>query len=525
MALTAEYIFQTAVNYDHDSDGGDVFTNPGNATADDANNFTSHNFGGPASPSTRQFLKCTNAGITSGDLPDGSTINDIIIKIGDALVSAGALSYSEVRLQLVDEGGALVGSNIATGSRIIVNSGTPSDKSVSEDPATWGWGSVTAAKLRDSDFGVVLLLEPGAFGMGTQTWAGNYVSVQIDYTPPTGDVTVTPGVIGSCSGAMVAPSLIVGSTIAAALMTGTGQVHDPVVSAGLTVASPAMTGNVEDHTPTISTNGGVDIPAPIIGTSNGAAPSPVVKTGSTLAPAAMTGSAQIESPTISAGVTHSADSVGASSGTMEEPGVITNGNTTITPNPLTGSGTMPAPTVALSSIIQPSAMGGNSGTMPAHTVIAVFNTTVTPSALTGQAGMPVHVASASANVFAAPNQGSASMPLHGVSTGVLVAPGVWTGSAAQNAPTVITNDGALISPATFTGSAAMPSPSVAISGGVVAGVMSGSAVLIAPSVSAGVTHAAGVSTASGSMFSPNYVGPDITADYWWFRQFIIRNRR
>ena len=192
MAVTAWKRCGTAISWNHDGSAGGVWTNPGNVTADDNTDAVTYDFAFPPG-GTADLLKCTNFGFTSGDLPDGVTIDAIEIRIGDAWRNSGSDAIVDAHLQLVDESGALVGSNQSNGSRLSLT-GSRANYDIGSTLGVWGWATVTAAKLRDSDMGVAILLNGTSFDFFTAlTGAIDYVDMRVHYTAAASQTLIGTG--------------------------------------------------------------------------------------------------------------------------------------------------------------------------------------------------------------------------------------------------------------------------------------------------------------------------------------------
>jgi hypothetical protein len=108
-------------------------------------------------------------------IPDGSTINGIIVRIHRYCAAGGAKDY---RVQLLDAAGALVGDNKAD----TVNAwpGTVTDKGYGGSTDQWN-ASPTAAMVKDADFGVAVSVL--ATVDNTDIYA-DVIEVDIYYTAP-----------------------------------------------------------------------------------------------------------------------------------------------------------------------------------------------------------------------------------------------------------------------------------------------------------------------------------------------------
>ncbi len=167
----------------------DAWVSPGNVVADDGTtaSVTAATFD---SGDQTTVLKAT--GFDFSSIPDGSTINGVIVRV-NAWYRSGQGAGSLDLCQLLDASGAKVGTNqcatpvaLTTTNTTIITKGSTSD--------LWG-NALTAAWVKDPDFGVAL---------GCLSTAANsdvdidYVTIEIEYTPPltatpSDSVTVTDG--------------------------------------------------------------------------------------------------------------------------------------------------------------------------------------------------------------------------------------------------------------------------------------------------------------------------------------------
>lgn len=176
MSVTAWKTAGTVASFDHDSDGGLVWNNPTNAQgAADTTVATCVGMG--ADFATHDFLKCTNFGFSSSDVPVGNIISVVEVKITrkGATVSGSATAV-DVILKLVI-GGSIVGTNKAD---------TSTSWPTTLTAATYGtdlWGnSIAQTDVVASTFGVALMA--GALGLGTATGSVDSVEIRLTYSAP-----------------------------------------------------------------------------------------------------------------------------------------------------------------------------------------------------------------------------------------------------------------------------------------------------------------------------------------------------
>lgn len=106
-------------------------------------------------------------------IPGGATIDGIKAEIEQDLNIGGAKDY---RVQLLDENGDLVGDNKAKADpwpapEAVIVYGGETDK--------WGWATVTAEKINDADFGLVMSVE--ATAQDTDIYC-DFIRITVYYT-------------------------------------------------------------------------------------------------------------------------------------------------------------------------------------------------------------------------------------------------------------------------------------------------------------------------------------------------------
>lgn len=179
MAVTS-YKFPGTVANDTSSGAGTAWTNPGNVSVDDTSEAawsvpTVH-----TNPS--QYLKCTNFGFTTADVPAGSTINGIEMqyrrRMGSSADGVTTANMREVK------GGTIGGSNVSTMNVAAwAFSGTEAgSENIVEGGAANLWNNTwTAADVIASTFGCAI----AATGSGSTPDAFiDYVEMRIYYTAP-----------------------------------------------------------------------------------------------------------------------------------------------------------------------------------------------------------------------------------------------------------------------------------------------------------------------------------------------------
>jgi hypothetical protein len=130
--------------------GTKTWTNPNNAKINDGVR-TSVSLG--AVGATSDYLKATNFGFS---IPDGATIDGILVEIEDRTTSAGL----ENEIKIVKADGSIGAINKSTG--VLLPTGTEAYVSYGSSSDLWGetW---TPADINDADFGAVFSF----IGIGT----------------------------------------------------------------------------------------------------------------------------------------------------------------------------------------------------------------------------------------------------------------------------------------------------------------------------------------------------------------------
>lgn len=166
----------TAANADRD--GKEAWTNVNDAKTDNGASADS-----PKIKSTySDWLRLTNFGFTSADIPTGSTINGIEMVIEKKTKSDPIISYIEDSALYLRDSGGQVGDNTAD---------LGVKWSTSWDTTTYGgasdmWGTtLSQADIIDSTFGCDLSMLSTS-GIITKDGEVDYVKIRVYYTPPPG---------------------------------------------------------------------------------------------------------------------------------------------------------------------------------------------------------------------------------------------------------------------------------------------------------------------------------------------------
>jgi len=144
MANTGFHACGTAANV---AGTGSDWSSPTNAQARDVTNLATSAI--PAFGAT-DYLRCTNFGL-SADVPDGATIDGIIVRINRKASLADILLDSDLKLW---NGSTVIGDNKASAT-LYPTSLTDKDYGTASDK--WG-ATLTATLIRSSTFGVQLLV-------------------------------------------------------------------------------------------------------------------------------------------------------------------------------------------------------------------------------------------------------------------------------------------------------------------------------------------------------------------------------
>lgn len=154
--------------------GTTAWSSPGNITTEDAAGALNTGTSGS------NYLKGTNFGFTSGDIPSGATINGIQVEwkcLVDSTAGGEDMRITSVKLVV---GGSITGNDLQTNQQINVTSYTYfSYGGVSE---LWGL-TPTQAQVTASDFGAVLQVTRNG---GIFSARCDFVQITITYTAATG---------------------------------------------------------------------------------------------------------------------------------------------------------------------------------------------------------------------------------------------------------------------------------------------------------------------------------------------------
>lgn len=154
-------------------DTGVVWSDPANAAAsDDARATALLDSGNILS----QYLRATGADFS--ELPDGSVINSVTLRVEASKSGSDALGFSVVQAW---DGAALQGDNQSDSSSL-----TTSDVNYDRGADDWSWW--TAARLKDPLTGVAVRFQHFS-GFSGATAQVDFLELTVDYTPP---VSVRP---------------------------------------------------------------------------------------------------------------------------------------------------------------------------------------------------------------------------------------------------------------------------------------------------------------------------------------------
>jgi hypothetical protein len=175
MAVTDYKFAGTAAAVDRDTKP--MWSNPDNAKVDDTNyaNCTVKNDYG-------DWLRLTNYGFTSSDIPSGATINGIEFVVCHHATVAD--TYSDSAIYLYDDG--QVGNNLASATYWPIN--TPTEATYGGSTNMCGT-SLTQADIVASSFGVQLSVLAANGGIGDSYV--DYIKIRVYYTEGGGS-TVKP---------------------------------------------------------------------------------------------------------------------------------------------------------------------------------------------------------------------------------------------------------------------------------------------------------------------------------------------
>lgn len=175
MAVTSYRFPGTVISWDHDSDGGVAWTNPGNAAADDNTDATKGYT--TATPSTPELLRATNFGFTTSDIPTSSSIVGIEL-VQEAWLVAGTVTVRDTVAQMIIANAAAgtnqgASANTLTGTRTAYTYGGPTSLLGT---------TITDTQARDSQTGWMVQWEALALGMGAQTGGVDYMKMRYYYS-------------------------------------------------------------------------------------------------------------------------------------------------------------------------------------------------------------------------------------------------------------------------------------------------------------------------------------------------------
>ncbi len=177
MSVTEYKFAGTAANVDRDEKV--QWSDPDFAKADD----TSYATCAPHKDTYGDWLRLTNFGFTSGDIPDGATINGIEFVINRYCNTANSMSDSA--LYLYDDGA--VGSNLASATKW---------PTTAEDATYGGATNMCGTTLAQTDivastFGVQLSVAKSNVGEGYV----DYIKIRVYYTAGGGSPVFLPNIM------------------------------------------------------------------------------------------------------------------------------------------------------------------------------------------------------------------------------------------------------------------------------------------------------------------------------------------
>lgn len=204
------------------SESANDWTNPGNIGADDAAEAQITAATYDANDISFR-LKGRGFGFS---IPAGATIDGIVVEIERRAFAGGAEDF---RVQLLDEAGVVVGENKA-----VVDPDWPSTATIrtyGSSTDIWTWSTVTAAKINDVDFGVVLSVRATAANTDIGV---DFIRVTVYYTQAGQEVTLDAALAGA--GAVAAPLAVdigFGGTLSGAGAVAAAVAIDAALAAGL----------------------------------------------------------------------------------------------------------------------------------------------------------------------------------------------------------------------------------------------------------------------------------------------------
>lgn len=337
MAVTSYKIAGTGA--DDATVGANAWSNPGNITADDTSEASWSVSTIHTNPS--HYLKGTNAGFTTSDVPSGATIDGLEAEYrrreGSATDNVNTQDMKAVKA------GSIIGTDVST--RNIAewaNSATEAgSENITEGGASNLWNTTwTDSNARDSTTGIVL----SATANGTTPDAFvDYIRWRWYYTA--GDVSVTPtGVAGT--GAVGTPTIQIDVEVTPTGVAGTGAAGDVTVNLNtpVDVTGVAGTGAAGDVTVTGDAN---VTPTGVEGT--GQVGSPTITTDVSVTPTGVEATGQAGDVTVSLSVDVTCNPTGVEgTGQVGDPTVTC--DVSVTPTGVEATGQVGTVTVFLSTL-------------------------------------------------------------------------------------------------------------------------------------------------------------------------------
>lgn len=148
-----------------------AWADTGNIVSDNNTNATAA-FGSGSGASTNWLVA---TGFDFSSIPDGSTIDGIVMEMGISASTGNRCSDTDV--YLTKNGTATSGADKATGTNVTTTEVNRTYGGVSD---TWS-ASPTASEVKASTFGAMIRL---AQGLGSTTARVDYIRLTVYYTPP-----------------------------------------------------------------------------------------------------------------------------------------------------------------------------------------------------------------------------------------------------------------------------------------------------------------------------------------------------
>jgi hypothetical protein len=256
MAQTAFKTPGTTVNADRNSKI--AWANTDNAKTDNAQ-YATQTMG--SSPDYSDWLRLTNYGFTSADIPAGATIDGIVVHIQRKSSYMDNTKDSAIYLR-------------KTSGQIGDNKASSTYWPMSEEEAVYGgaadtWNAgLTQADIVSSDFGIDISV---VTLYGWIVSSIDVIEISIYYTA--GDVNVTPNCLNA-TGAVLAPGVSAGANVSSSILNSAGAILSPVISAGANCNASVLNADSAVLPPSLSC--GVNLVMNILN-ANGAVLAPSLK--------------------------------------------------------------------------------------------------------------------------------------------------------------------------------------------------------------------------------------------------------